>query len=83
MKLQIAVLPGDSIGPEVTEQAIKVLKAIAFNYNHKFNFNYADVGAIASDKFQQASSSRKNHMLILTLILFLGVVNDFQPLIKN
>jgi isocitrate/isopropylmalate dehydrogenase len=27
MKLNIAVLPGDGIGPEVTDQAIKVLKA--------------------------------------------------------
>jgi len=51
MKLKIAVLPGDGIGPEVTEQAIKVLKAIALNYDHKFNFVYADVGAIAIDKF--------------------------------
>ena len=51
MKLKIAVLPGDGIGPEVTEQAIKVLKAIALNYNHKFNFVYADVGAIAIDKY--------------------------------
>ena len=29
MKLKIATLPGDGIGPEVTNEAIKVLKAIA------------------------------------------------------
>ena len=29
MNLKIAVLPGDGIGPEVTEQAVKVLDAIA------------------------------------------------------
>ena len=46
MKLNIAVLPGDGIGPEVTEQAIKVLKAIAMEFDHYFNFNYASVGAI-------------------------------------
>lgn len=50
MKLSIAVLPGDGIGPEVTEQAIKVLKAIAVEFNHRFGFNYAPVGAIAIDK---------------------------------
>ena len=49
MNLKIAVLPGDGIGPEVTEQAVKVLDAIAQNYNHKFNYSYADVGAIAID----------------------------------
>jgi 3-isopropylmalate dehydrogenase len=49
MKLNIAVLPGDGIGPEVTNQAVKVLKAIAYEFNHNFSFNYADVGAIAID----------------------------------
>lgn len=49
MKLKIAVLQGDGIGPEVTEQAIKVLKAIAMEFDHSFNFNYASVGAIAID----------------------------------
>jgi 3-isopropylmalate dehydrogenase len=50
MKLNIAVLPGDGIGPEVTEQAIKVLNAIATEFNHKFVYNYASVGAIAIDE---------------------------------
>ncbi len=50
MKLTIAVLPGDGIGPEVTNQAVKVLKAIASEFNHNFKFTNADVGAIAIDK---------------------------------
>jgi len=50
MKLNIAVLPGDGIGPEVTMQAVKVLKAIAAEYNHIFSFTYAPVGAIAIDE---------------------------------
>ena len=51
MKLKIAVLPGDGIGPEVTNQAIKTLKAIASEFNHSFTFTNADVGAIAIDKY--------------------------------
>ena len=50
MKLNIAVLPGDGIGPEVTNQAIKVLKAIALEFDHTFLFKEASVGAIAIDK---------------------------------
>ena len=50
MKLNIAVLPGDGIGPEVTAQAIKTLKAIASEFNHNFKFTNAEVGAIAIDK---------------------------------
>ncbi|MCK8480470.1 3-isopropylmalate dehydrogenase [Psychroserpens algicola] len=51
MKLKIAVLPGDGIGPEVTNQAVKVLKAIASEFDHTFSFKTADVGAIAIDKY--------------------------------
>ena len=50
MKLKIAVLPGDGIGPEVTSQAVKSLQAIASEFNHNFKFTTADVGAIAIDK---------------------------------
>ena len=50
MKLNIAVLPGDGIGPEVIDQAEKILKAIAVEFDHTFIFKEADVGAIAIDK---------------------------------
>ena len=50
MKLNIAVLPGDGIGPEVTAQAVKALKAIAMEFNHVFNFHNALVGAAAINK---------------------------------
>ena len=50
MKLNIAVLPGDGIGPEVIAQAVKVLEAIAMEYNHIFTFQKALVGAKAIDK---------------------------------
>jgi 3-isopropylmalate dehydrogenase len=46
---KIAVLAGDGIGPEVTEQAIKVLKTIAKVYGHQFSFHPALVGACAID----------------------------------
>lgn len=51
MKLNIAVLPGDGIGPEVTVQAVKVLKAIAVEFDHRFVFKEAPVGATAIDQF--------------------------------
>ena len=50
MKYNIAVLPGDGIGPEIVDQAIKSLKAIAEKYNHEFVFKNALVGAIAIDE---------------------------------
>ncbi len=50
MNKNIAVLPGDGIGPEVTSEALKVLDAISKRYGHQFNYHQADVGAIAIDR---------------------------------
>ena len=43
MTNKIAVLPGDGIGPEIMDQAVKVLKALGVN----FEMEYADVGGVA------------------------------------
>ncbi len=50
MKFKIGVLPGDGIGPEIVEQAIKVLNAIGAKYSHEFEYTYATVGATAIDE---------------------------------
>ena len=50
MDFKIAVLSGDGIGPEIIDQAKKVVTAIGKKYNHKFNFAPGLVGAIAIDK---------------------------------
>lgn len=50
MKLKIAVLPGDGVGPEVTDQAVKVLKAVAKKFGHTFEMKNGLVGGIAMDK---------------------------------
>lgn len=50
MNYKIAVLPGDGIGPEIIEQAIKVLEATGKKFNHSFQFTEALVGAAAIDR---------------------------------
>ena len=49
MNFKIGVLAGDGIGPEIVDQAIKVLKAVEKKYNHSFDFKEALVGACAID----------------------------------
>mgnify|MGYP002623715031 CR=1 FL=1 len=49
MKLKIAVLPGDGIGPEIMAQGVAVLNAIAAKYGHEFTYEEALVGASAID----------------------------------
>jgi len=47
---KIAVLPGDGIGPEVIDQAVKVIEAVTDKFDHKIQMCYADIGAVAIDK---------------------------------
>jgi len=49
MKLKIAVLAGDGIGPEVINQAVKVCDAVAVKYGHEIKWISALTGAAAID----------------------------------
>src|SRR6202166_366953 len=49
MKLNIALLAGDGIGPEVIDQAVKVSDAIAKKLNHEITWTPALTGACAID----------------------------------
>lgn len=51
MKYNIAVLPGDGIGPEVIESTIKVLNAVAHKAGKRFEYEYLSIGGCAIDKF--------------------------------
>jgi 3-isopropylmalate dehydrogenase len=50
MDFKIAKLPGDGIGPEIVEQAVKVMNAIGVKHGHKFDFQFAYTGACAIDE---------------------------------
>ena len=50
MNLKIALLPGDGIGPEVLNEAVKCLQAVEENFGHTFTYKEAAVGAVAIDK---------------------------------
>ena len=49
MKAKIVVLPGDGIGPEVTEQGVRVLQAIAKKFGHQFDTEQHLIGGAAID----------------------------------
>lgn len=49
MKLNIAVLAGDGIGPEISEQGVAVMTAVCQKFGHEVTFKQALVGAAAID----------------------------------
>lgn len=51
MNYNIAVVPGDGIGPEVVGEAIRVLDAVGKKYGHQFNYNTVLAGGAAIDEY--------------------------------
>ena len=47
----IALLPGDGIGPEIVNEAVKVLSAVAEKYGHHFAYRTVDIGGCSIDKY--------------------------------
>jgi len=54
---RIAILPGDGIGPEVMQEAVKVLDAVQKRFPVELEYGFADVGGCAIDKHGQALPS--------------------------
>ncbi len=50
MQFNVAVLRGDGIGPEITDEAIKVLQAVGDKYSHNFNLHDGLIGGVAIDE---------------------------------
>lgn len=51
MDYKITVAPGDGIGPEITDVAVKVLDKIGEIYNHKFDYEDILIGGASIDKY--------------------------------
>ena len=47
MLLKLTILPGDGIGPEVTEQAVHVLQAVADGFGHQLQLQHKPIGGVA------------------------------------
>jgi len=78
MTYKIAVLSGDGIGPEIMEEAIKVLNAVGKKHDIDFEFNKALIGGCAYDEHgvplpQETIDVCKNSDAVM-----LGAVGDWK-----
>ncbi|MCP4123857.1 MAG: 3-isopropylmalate dehydrogenase [Bacteroidetes bacterium] len=76
MHKKIAVLPGDGIGPEIVEQAIKALNAIGKKFNHVFEYEHALVGAAAIDKTGDPYPEETHLACINSDAILFGAIGD-------
>jgi 3-isopropylmalate dehydrogenase len=74
MKYDIAVLPGDGIGPEVVAEATKVLEVIGRKFKHDFVFHPGDVGGVSIDKHGEALTKETLKMCKKCHAVLLGAV---------
>ncbi len=76
MNFKIAKLPGDGIGPEIVEQAEKVLKAIAEKYNHQFDFTFGLTGACAIDEVGEPYPEVTHKLCMDSDAVLFGAIGD-------
>ena len=76
MKLKIAKLPGDGIGPEVVAQAVKVVDAVCARFGHEVSYTYGYVGACAIDRFGDAYPAETHALCMESDAVLFGAVGD-------
>jgi len=78
MEFNLAVLPGDGVGPEISAEAVKVLEAIGDRCGHCFNLKYGLVGGIAIDQTRTALPRDVLKMCRHSDAVLLGAVGGYK-----
>ncbi|MGE4586865.1 MAG: 3-isopropylmalate dehydrogenase [Mangrovibacterium sp.] len=76
MKLNIAVLPGDGIGPEIIDQAMKSVKAIAKKFSHELTHEFGLTGAAAIDQLGDPYPEKTHELCMHSDAVLFGAVGD-------
>jgi len=76
MKLNIALLAGDGIGPEVIDQAVKVSNAVAKKFNHQINWVKALTGAAAIDAVGDPYPEETHQICLNADAILFGAIGD-------
>jgi len=78
MKFEIAVLPGDGVGPEVIAEAIKVLRAVEDKSGYSFHLYEGLIGGVAIDAQGTALSEETLNMCKQCDAVLLGAVGGYK-----
>ena len=78
MKLKIAILEGDGIGPEIMKQGVAVLDAIAAKCGHEFEYESAICGAHAIDVCGDPYPDSTHEVCMRADAVFFAAVGDLR-----
>ncbi len=76
MKIKLAILPGDGIGPEIIEQAMKAVNAVVKKFNHELEYEYALTGAVAIDKTGDPYPEETHQICMNADAVLFGAIGD-------
>lgn len=76
MKLNIAVLAGDGIGPEIVNEALKVTEAICEKFGHEVNFKHAITGATAIGQVGDPYPEETHKVCMESDAVLFGAIGD-------
>lgn len=74
----ICLLGGDGIGPEVTDESVKVMNAVGKKYDMKFNFTKALIGGCAYEKYGVPLPDETLEIAKKSDAVLLGAVGDWK-----
>jgi len=76
MKINLAVLPGDGIGPEIVAQAMKTVKAVCKKFGHELTYEYAVTGAAAIDQTGDPYPAETHDLCLKADAVLFGAIGD-------
>src|SRR4029450_2158146 len=74
--MKVTILPGDGIGPEVTEAAVKVLTTVAEFYSIPLSLNWQRIGGVAIREDGSPFPDATREACVSSDAVFLGAVGD-------
>lgn len=74
MNYNIAVIPGDGIGPEITAEAVRVLDAVAEKYGHEFSYTKVLLGGASIDEYGEPLTDESIETVRLCDAILMGSI---------
>ncbi len=78
MNFNIAVLPGDGIGPEIIAEALEVTKAVCRKFGHTMKYETGLVGACAIDATGNPYPDQTHELCMRSDAVLFGAVGDLR-----
>lgn len=76
MKKNIALLPGDGVGPEVIKAAVTVLDAVSLQFEHEFVYSHALIGGVAIDGLGDPFPKETERICLDSDAILFGAIGD-------